>query len=345
MKRIARGEVTVRDRLRTRTPLLVFGVPFWSLIIRGGWLDGRAGVVYALDRLIAEAVMLREAVSVRLHASTSPPGGVGPPSGLAEQQAFWEDASCGEALYLHGAGPAAYDRQMEERYRLEPFIPAFAGFESCREKDVLEIGVGLGADHQRFAENGARLVGIDLTMRSVVHVRKRFSDRRIPSALSVGNAEAMAFGAERFDIVYSWGVAHHTPDTTGAIREIWRVLRPGGEAHVMIYHAQSFVGLMLWLRYGLGRLRPFEGLAQLYAAHLESPGTKAYSVAEAKELFAMFRSVEIKTELTHGDLLTSKAGQRHRGTLLGIARLVWPRRLIQRFFPGRGLYMLIRAVK
>jgi hypothetical protein len=68
-------------------------------------------------------------------------------------------------------------------------------------------------------------------------------------------------------------------------------------------------------------------------------------VAEARKLFADFSKVEIRTVLTHGDLLESAAGQRHRGALLALARKIWPRRLIRRLLPGAGLFMLIEARK
>ena len=69
---------------------------------------------------------------------------------------------------------SGYLAQMRKRYSLEPFIESFASFDASRDLDVLEIGVGLGADHQRFAQAGARLTGIDLTERAVEHTRRRF---------------------------------------------------------------------------------------------------------------------------------------------------------------------------
>jgi ubiquinone/menaquinone biosynthesis C-methylase UbiE len=87
-----------------------------------------------------------------------------------------------------------------------------------------------------------------------------------------------------FDLVYSWGVLHHSPDTARAVAEVLRVLKPGGTAKVMIYSTYSLVGFMLWARYALLRLRPLTSLADIYAKFLESPGTKAYTVAEAKKL-------------------------------------------------------------
>ena len=102
---------------------------------------------------------------------------------------------------------------------------------------------------------------------------------------------------------------------------------------------------MLWSRYALLRGRPWRSLAEIYARHLESPGTKAYSVAEARRLFSAFQSVTIRTVLTHGDLLESSAGQRHRGVLLSLARRCWPRALFKRFGQRFGLFMLIEARK
>src|SRR5688572_5515536 len=86
---------------------------------------------------------------------------------------FWDKASCGEQLYLSGAEKSSYIEQARIRYELEPYIVDFAVFNAARDLDVLEIGVGLGADHQRFAEAGARLHGIDLTQRAINHTRKR----------------------------------------------------------------------------------------------------------------------------------------------------------------------------
>ena len=231
------------------------------------------------------------------------------------------------------------------RYQLEPYIAQFADFERAGGKRVLEVGVGLGADHQRFAEAGAALCGIDLTERAIEYTRDRFSVFNLDSNLQVADAERLPFADARFDLVYSWGVIHHSPDTALAVEEIRRVLRPGGEARVMIYHKWSLVGLMLWIRYALLRGRPLTPLRSIYAAHLESPGTKAYSIAEARSLFSAFAAVRIETVLTHADLLTSPAGQRHRGRALAVAKSVWPRRLLQRLLPQSGLFMLISATK
>ena len=113
----------------------------------------------------------------------------------------------------------------------------------------------------------------------------------------------------------------------------------------MIYHKWSMVGLMLWVRYALLAGRPWHSLQYIYSNYLESPGTKAYSVAEAQQMFSSFSDVQINTVLSHGDLLESNAGQRHQGIFLALARKIWPRELIRWLFPNAGLFLLVKAIK
>ena len=258
---------------------------------------------------------------------------------------FWEKATCGEKLYLSGKDKNSYLDHSKLRYTLEPFILKFAKFEKYRKKRVLEIGVGLGADHQKFAEAGAILNGIDLTHRAINFTRKRFEIFGLESDLMVHDSESLPFEDGSFDLVYSWGVLHHTPDTQKAINECYRVLKKGGVAKVMIYNKYSMVGYMLWLRYALLKMKPGMSLEQIFSQYMESPGTKAYSIKEARNLFWEFSQTDIWTVLSHGDLLSSQAGQRHRGLVLSLARRIWPRWMIKEFFSQHGLFMMIRANK
>jgi ubiquinone/menaquinone biosynthesis C-methylase UbiE len=267
------------------------------------------------------------------------------PSDKTAVAEFWERASCGEILYLESLSREGYVAQAHIRYELEPYIPPFADFAASRGLNLLEIGVGLGADHQRFAAAGAHLTGIDLTERAIDHVRRRLALFGLSSTLSTGDAEELAFADDTFDMVYSWGVIHHSPDTPKAVAEIHRVLKKGGTARVMIYHKWSLVGLMLWVRYALLRFRPWTTLTEVYARYLESPGTKAYTLQEAQQMFASFSDVRIGIVLTHADLLESPAGHRHEGALLSLARRVWPKSLLRKAAAGRGLFMLITAIK
>lgn len=259
---------------------------------------------------------------------------------------FWNEASCGEEMYLKGENvKAAFEQQMKVRYTLEPYIIPFAGFSEAKGKKVLEIGVGLGADHQMFAQNGADLYGCDLTDRAVENTKQRLQIFGLSSQLRVADAENLPYDNEQFDVVYTWGVIHHSPNTEKAVSEIYRILKPGGSTRVMIYHKYSMVGFMLWARYGLMKLKPFTSMKEIYAKYLESPGTKAYTVQEAKEMFSAFSDVSIEVVLTHGDLLASNVGQRHRGMMLTIAQKLYPRSIIRSLFPRKGLFMLIKATK
>ena len=266
---------------------------------------------------------------------------------LKEQvQEFWNAHSCGEVYAGGDELRTRLESEYEARYALEPYIPTFARFEDGRDKDVLEIGVGMGSDHLRWASEMPRsLRGIDLTPRAVEFTRARLALANHASDLRVADAERLPFTDASFDLVYSWGVLHHTPNTAAAIREVHRVLRPGGVARVMIYHKYSLTGFMLWTRYALLRAKPQRTLAEIYSEYLESPGTKAFTVKEARTLFIDFSAVRATTMLNFGDLLQGAAGQRHTGPLLEAARALWPRWLIKRILPRTGLMLLVEATK
>jgi len=263
----------------------------------------------------------------------------------AEVRGFWDAASCGE-VYAEGlSAEQRFRAQAEARYRLEPYICGFARFEEGSGRDVLEIGVGMGADHLEWAKSGPRrLVGVDLTPRAVAWTDQRLATYGFASELKEGDAEHLPFPDESFDIVYSWGVLHHSPDTPQAFREAHRVLRPGGSLRAMIYHRPSVVGLMLWARHGLAAGHLGLSLTDVYARHLESPGTKGYTVAEARRLVAPFGASEIRTAVSFGDLLLGEVGQRHVGRGLTLAKRFWPRPLVRRM-SALGLYLLIGAKK
>src|SRR5262249_20886107 len=162
----------------------------------------------------------------------------------------------------------------EARYTLEPYIRAFAKFEDGRTREVLEIGVGMGADHLEWARvSPRRLVGIDLTNRAIRLTQARLRGHGFTPRLTTADAERLPFPDRSFDLVYSWGVLHHSPDTPHAVAEVWRVLRPGGTARVMIYHKPSIVAALLWVRYALLQARPRRSIDDVLSEHLESPGT------------------------------------------------------------------------
>jgi ubiquinone/menaquinone biosynthesis C-methylase UbiE len=206
--------------------------------------------------------------------------------------AYWEAESCGERY-----GPS----QEEMRYRLEPQIRTFAAFPSGRDRDVLEIGVGMGADLLCWARAGARASGVDITERAVRWTEGRLRSVGLPADVRVADAEELPFRSDMFDIVWSWGVLHHTPQSTRALREAARVLRPGGRYAVMVYHRHSWVAVAAWLRFGLLRGRPMMSLREA-VGHIESPGTKAFTSGEIKVLLEdLLVNLRVRPVLTHWD--------------------------------------------
>jgi SAM-dependent methyltransferase len=198
---------------------------------------------------------------------------------------FWDAQPCGGKHASAPEGAASYFREVEAaRDRLEPFIARYAQFDAAAGKSLLEVGVGLGTDLTRFGRAGARLTGIDLTQRSIDLVSRRLAAEGLAADLRIADAEALPFEDGTFDVVYSWGVLHHTPDTEQAVAEALRVLKPGGRFTIMLYARHSWVALGLWGRYGLLRGRPWRTLTDVVANHMESPGTRAFSRAEVRAM-------------------------------------------------------------
>src|SRR5258706_15301897 len=175
---------------------------------------------------------------------------------------YWEAAPCGTRDALKTDEQATFRELERQRYTREPFITTFAGFESTTGLDVLEVGVGAGTDHLRFARAGARCTGVDLTEAAITMTGRRLTLEGLSSRLLSADAENLPFPDSTFDYVYSWGVIHHSPDPKTAAKEILRVLRPGGKFCVMIYNRRSVVALQAWLRFGLARGRIRRTLAE-----------------------------------------------------------------------------------
>lgn len=255
-------------------------------------------------------------------------------SNLKERvRAFWQANPCGVKFADAPPGTRKFYELVEaHRYTKEWHIPIAADFKSARGLKVLEIGCGLGTDGAQFAQAGADYTGVDLTEAAVELARKRFEIFGVPGKFQTADAEQLQFDDNSFDLVYSHGVLHHTPDTAKAIREIHRVLRPGGRAMVMLYHRDSYnyrINISMLRRAGAHLLRfdsgvklahlltgePIESLRE-HAHRLKTekesylapdeflsqntdgagnPLARVYSRAEARELFNDFSKVELRT--------------------------------------------------
>ena len=247
-------------------------------------------------------------------------------------RAFWQENPCGTKFADAPPGSRKFYELVEEhRYTKEWHIPSAARFAQAKDLSVLEVGCGLGTDGAQFAKAGAIYTGIDLTEAAVDLARKRFELFQLPGTFRVADAERLDFPDNTFDIVYSHGVLHHTPDTAAAVREVHRVLRPGGEAVVMLYHRDSYnyrINIAMLRRAGVQLLRwkagvklahfltrePEESLReharqlQTKSEYLNSaeflsrntdgagnPLARVYSRSDARELFQDFANVELRT--------------------------------------------------
>lgn len=263
----------------------------------------------------------------------------------AKVREHWDREPCG-TRGLASDDPRERLREAEEiRYEVDAHIPAFARFDEARGLRVLEIGVGAGTDFIQWLRAGASAVGVDLSPNSLAEARARVdAEGFVEAELVVADAEHLPFADASFDVVYSYGVLHHSPDTAAAIREVHRILKPGGEARLMVYHVPSWTGLMLWAVHGAAKLRWMTPREAIFK-HLESPGTKAYTLAEARRLLADFEDVRLETALLAGDLLAMVPSAKYRGPLAKLAWKLYPRGLIRRFGARLGLGLLISARK
>jgi ubiquinone/menaquinone biosynthesis C-methylase UbiE len=163
------------------------------------------------------------------------------PSIKKQVQCFWQQSPCDSWFTDAQPGTPAFYRALDEhRYRVHPKLLSSVGFENARGLRVLEIGCGCGSEAERFARAGAHYTAVDLTNAAVTISQRRFQLAGLQGTFMQGDAENLPFADDSFDLVYSHGVLHHTPDTARAIREVYRVLSPCGRAVIMLYHRNSF---------------------------------------------------------------------------------------------------------
>ena len=184
-----------------------------------------------------------------------------------EIEAFWSKNPVGSNFIEYEQGRKFYEDYDNFRYRTEGHILDELDKIDFRGKKVLEIGLGQGADSMQIIDRGAQFYGIDLTEESVRRLKERFSlFKKQFCEIGVANAEEIPYPDQFFDIVYSHGVIHHSPRIEKIVAEIHRVLKPGGQAVVMLYHKNSFnyyISISLLRRVGLMLLVPFNFMSKV----------------------------------------------------------------------------------
>ncbi|MGH9423415.1 MAG: class I SAM-dependent methyltransferase [Thermoanaerobaculia bacterium] len=212
---------------------------------------------------------------------------------------FWNALPCNIRHSTKSVGTREYFDEVERRkYFVEPHIPGFADFPRWTGRRVLEIGCGLGTDTLNFARAGAQVTAVELSDESAALARRRaevfgLTDR---VTIHVGNAEELPgiLPAQTFDLVYSFGVIHHSPNPRRILAHARQYMTPQSELRLMIYSRISYK--LFWIMKEEG-LWDFSRIDELVARHSEaqtgSPVTYTYTLETARALLEGFRILDI----------------------------------------------------
>jgi len=167
---------------------------------------------------------------------------------IDDVRGFWNRRPCNIRHSQAELGSKQYFDDVEKRkYFVEPHIPGFANFEKWKGKKVLEIGCGLGTDALNFARAGARYTGVELSEASLKLARKRFEVFGVQGTFHLGSAESLdtLVPIETYDLVYSFGVIHHTPEPSKVVACVKKYMGPTSEFRLMLYAKNSWKNIMI----------------------------------------------------------------------------------------------------
>ncbi len=198
--------------------------------------------------------------------------------------AYWDEHIHDLEIASHPIGTAGFFQELDE-YRFDKlrYLPEVVDFKAFKGKSVLEVGCGVGIDLVRFARAGAKVTGVDLSPTAVQLAKQNFEQQNLTADLMVMNGEALQLANDTFDFVYAHGVLQYTADPNQMINEIHRVLRPDGQAIIMVYNTYS------WLL-ALSKIMKVE------LEHEDAPVIRTYSIKEFKQMLRPFASVKIVPE-------------------------------------------------
>jgi ubiquinone/menaquinone biosynthesis C-methylase UbiE len=220
----------------------------------------------------------------------------------------WTADPCGEVAATGETGTDDYFASLDRaRREYAPWMNESLDYAGAAGLDVLDVGSGQGIDLVRYARAGARVTGVDLTPRHVELARAHLAAAELPGNVVLGDAEELPFEGASFDLVSSNGVLHHTPDIAAALREIRRVLRPGGRARVILYNRSSLhYWIAQFLHAGLLARGLFkEGSMEGVLSHVEYSGSGArplvrvYSPRQARRLLRDAGFAAVTTTVRH----------------------------------------------
>lgn len=217
-----------------------------------------------------------------------------------EVQNQWDNNPCG-SHYVKAAPAHTLDWYLEaERYRYEQYAPWMyetMEFTAHRGKQVLEIGGGMGTDLAQFVLHGAHATDVDLSAGHLALAQENFRLRGLEGRFVHHDAETLPFAEDAFDVVYSNGVIHHTPNTRSVVEEIHRVLKPGGKAIIMVYAENSLhywrnLVLELGMRQGLLLTNSIGDIMSRFVEITENDARPLVKVYTRPRLRALFRGFE-----------------------------------------------------
>jgi SAM-dependent methyltransferase len=217
---------------------------------------------------------------------------------------YWNSRPCNIRHSSQPVGSREYFDGVEARkYFVESHIPRFADFARWKGKKVLEIGCGIGTDTINFARHGAQVTAVDLTEKSLEVARQRAQVFGLEDRVRFiqANAEKLSESVpvEPYDLVYSFGVIHHTPHPERVIEEIRKYVIPESTVRIMVYNYWSWK--VLWILFGYGKGQ-FWKLNRLIAEYSEAqtgcPVTYSYSRAAGRRLLEKqgFRVTEVMVD-------------------------------------------------
>ena len=179
---------------------------------------------------------------------------------------------------------AFFDDLHEYRFDKLHYLPQLVDFSSFKGQRLLEVGCGIGTDLVRFAQGGARVTGVDLAETAIDLARKNFTLHGVAAEeLRVANGEALPYADASFDVVYGHGVIQYTANAPQLIREMHRVLKPGGTGIFMVYNRVSWLNAM-------------SKVMKVALEHEDAPVLKKYSIGEFKALLKPFAETRIVPE-------------------------------------------------
>lgn len=254
---------------------------------------------------------------------------------LQDVRSFWEANPLSAASIPYPIGsPEFLDRydQLRELNESPAFSAWLHEYDRFTGKKVLDIGCGNGYVLSRYVLQGAKVYGVDLTVRAIQVCRQRFEYMNLQGNFQEANAEKLPFDDAEFDCVCSMGVLHHVPNTAQAVAEIQRVLKPGGRLIVMMYYRNSL--LYRW-RFQILKLLTGKSMQQLVneVDGVGNPKGDVYTKDELRHLLQGFDQFEMFVGLLQGWMI-----------LPWIGRFI-PDKLLKPFETRWGWFLYTKAVK